>query len=98
MAALRIFATTRAGSTGRSLESAARRSSSASSRCSRTRRRATGRAFGRGAAEHGGAALRAVLLRAACAGVVVETGVFGARMELELVNDGPVTIVLARAG
>jgi D-aminoacyl-tRNA deacylase len=28
-------------------------------------------------------------------GVHVETGVFGARMELELVNDGPVTIVLA---
>ena len=27
-------------------------------------------------------------------GVRVETGVFGARMELELVNDGPVTIVL----
>ena len=27
-------------------------------------------------------------------GVVVETGVFGARMEVELVNDGPVTIVL----
>lgn len=27
-------------------------------------------------------------------GVAVETGVFGARMELELVNDGPVTIVL----
>ena len=27
-------------------------------------------------------------------GVQVETGVFGARMELELVNDGPVTIVL----
>jgi D-aminoacyl-tRNA deacylase len=26
-------------------------------------------------------------------GVHVETGVFGARMELELVNDGPVTIV-----
>ena len=26
-------------------------------------------------------------------GVPVETGVFGARMELELVNDGPVTIV-----
>jgi len=24
----------------------------------------------------------------------VETGVFGARMEVELVNDGPVTIVL----
>jgi D-aminoacyl-tRNA deacylase len=27
-------------------------------------------------------------------GVQVETGVFGARMEVELVNDGPVTIVL----
>ena len=27
-------------------------------------------------------------------GVGVETGVFGARMEVELVNDGPVTIVL----
>ncbi len=27
-------------------------------------------------------------------GVHVETGVFGARMEVELVNDGPVTIVL----
>jgi D-tyrosyl-tRNA(Tyr) deacylase len=27
-------------------------------------------------------------------GVAVDTGVFGAKMELELVNDGPVTIVL----
>jgi D-aminoacyl-tRNA deacylase len=27
-------------------------------------------------------------------GVRVRTGVFGARMEVELVNDGPVTIVL----
>jgi D-tyrosyl-tRNA(Tyr) deacylase len=27
-------------------------------------------------------------------GVMVETGAFGARMEVELVNDGPVTIVL----
>jgi D-tyrosyl-tRNA(Tyr) deacylase len=27
-------------------------------------------------------------------GLPVETGVFGAKMELELVNDGPVTIVL----
>jgi D-aminoacyl-tRNA deacylase len=27
-------------------------------------------------------------------GVVVERGVFGARMQVELVNDGPVTIVL----
>ena len=30
----------------------------------------------------------------AAEGVPVETGVFGARMALELVNDGPVTIVL----
>ena len=27
-------------------------------------------------------------------GIQTETGVFGARMELELVNDGPVTIIL----
>ena len=27
-------------------------------------------------------------------GVPVETGVFGATMQVELVNDGPVTIVL----
>ena len=27
-------------------------------------------------------------------GVPVETGVFGAKMELEIVNDGPVTVVL----
>ena|SRR5436190_4550952 len=27
-------------------------------------------------------------------GVAVETGVFGARMQVELVNDGPVTVVL----
>ena len=27
-------------------------------------------------------------------GVPVQTGVFGARMQLELVNDGPVTIVV----
>lgn len=30
----------------------------------------------------------------AALGVPVETGVFGARMQVELVNDGPVTIVL----
>jgi len=30
----------------------------------------------------------------AALGVTVERGVFGARMEVELVNDGPVTIVL----
>ena len=41
-----------------------------------------------------GAALRAVLRGTARAGVPVETGVFGARMQVELVNDGPVTIVL----
>ena len=28
------------------------------------------------------------------AGVLVQTGTFGARMQLELINDGPVTIVL----
>jgi D-aminoacyl-tRNA deacylase len=37
--------------------------------------------------EHFAAELRAL-------GMPVETGVFGARMEVELVNDGPVTIVL----
>lgn len=37
--------------------------------------------------EHFTAELRAL-------GVPVETGVFGARMEVELVNDGPVTILL----
>jgi D-tyrosyl-tRNA(Tyr) deacylase len=37
--------------------------------------------------EHFTAELRAL-------GVLVQTGVFGARMEVELVNDGPVTIVL----
>jgi D-tyrosyl-tRNA(Tyr) deacylase len=31
-------------------------------------------------------------------GVAVETGVFGARMEVELINDGPVTIVLEVSG
>ena len=41
-----------------------------------------------------GAAVRALLRGAAGAGVPVETGVFGARMEVSLVNDGPVTIVL----
>jgi D-tyrosyl-tRNA(Tyr) deacylase len=30
-------------------------------------------------------------------GVPVETGVFGARMEVELVNDGPVTLLLEAA-
>jgi D-tyrosyl-tRNA(Tyr) deacylase len=30
-------------------------------------------------------------------GVPVQTGVFGARMEVELVNDGPVTVILELA-
>ena len=41
-----------------------------------------------------GAALRALLRRARGEGVRVARGVFGARMEVALVNDGPVTIVL----
>jgi D-tyrosyl-tRNA(Tyr) deacylase len=44
--------------------------------------------------------LAALLYESFCAalrelGVAVETGVFGARMSVELANDGPVTIVLA---
>ena len=31
-------------------------------------------------------------------GVAVETGIFGARMAVELVNDGPVTIILDGKG
>jgi D-aminoacyl-tRNA deacylase len=37
-------------------------------------------------------------LRAAAGGVPVETGEFGAMMDVELVNDGPVTIWLERGG
>jgi hypothetical protein len=40
---------------------------------------------------------RAIILAALedpSGGVAVQTGVFGARMEVELVNEGPVTIVL----
>ena len=36
------------------------------------------------------------LLRTRAAGVPVESGVFGAMMEVELVNDGPVTLWLDR--
>ena len=36
------------------------------------------------------------LLREKGAGVAVETGEFGAMMEVELVNDGPVTLLLER--
>jgi D-tyrosyl-tRNA(Tyr) deacylase len=35
--------------------------------------------------------------RLAALGLPVETGVFGARMEVELVNDGPVTFMLEEA-
>jgi D-aminoacyl-tRNA deacylase len=38
--------------------------------------------------------VRAFAEALAALGVAVETGVFGARMEVELVNDGPVTILL----
>jgi len=34
----------------------------------------------------------------ASAGIPVETGVFGAMMQVELVNDGPVTIILDASG
>jgi D-tyrosyl-tRNA(Tyr) deacylase len=36
----------------------------------------------------------AFLAALAALGVRVESGVFGARMQVEIVNDGPVTIVL----
>ena len=60
-----------------------------------TRRRATGRLLARRAA----GARRHPLYEVFCAapeaeGVTVVRGVFGARMEVELLNDGPVTIVL----
>ena len=46
--------------------------------------------------EHARAALRAVRRAAARAGLTVETGEFGAMMDVELVNDGPVTLWLER--
>jgi D-tyrosyl-tRNA(Tyr) deacylase len=36
------------------------------------------------------------LLRERGGGMPVETGEFGARMEVELVNDGPVTLILEK--
>ena len=48
----------------------------------------------RRAARAGRAALRALLRGLREPGVEVATGRFGARMAVELVNDGPVTIVL----
>ena len=38
------------------------------------------------------------LLRERSGGIRVETGEFGAMMEVELVNDGPVTLILERQG
>ncbi len=35
-----------------------------------------------------------VVRRVRCAGVQVETGIFGAHMQVELLNDGPVTFIL----
>ena len=48
------------------------------------RRRASGRR----------AALRGFLTALQAEGVPVQMGVFGARMQVELINDGPVTILL----
>jgi D-tyrosyl-tRNA(Tyr) deacylase len=56
--------------------------------------RGTGRTSPRGAAAAARAALRELLRRARSEGSTCAAGVFGARMEVELVNDGPVTIVL----
>jgi D-aminoacyl-tRNA deacylase len=44
--------------------------------------------------EQGEAVYEAYVAGLRAAGVPVETGVFGARMEVDLVNDGPVTILL----
>ena len=50
--------------------------------------------LGGGAAGGGGAVYEAFCAALRELGVEVATGVFGARMAVELVNDGPVTIVL----
>jgi len=39
-----------------------------------------------------------VVKRLRCAGVQVETGLFGAHMQVELLNDGPVTFILDSRG
>ncbi len=44
--------------------------------------------------EHGEAVYEAYVEALRAEGVPVETGVFGAHMQVELVNDGPVTILL----
>ena len=57
-------------------------------------RKGTARLHGCGAAGSRRAALRTFCDALRELGVPVETGVFGASMEVSLVNDGPVTIVL----
>ena len=47
-----------------------------------------------GSAEHAEALYQYVCQKLAASGVRVETGVFGAHMEVSLVNDGPFTVIL----
>lgn len=49
------------------------------------------------APEDGDALYRAYMAAVEAEGVIVERGVFGAHMSVELVNDGPVTILLEDA-
>jgi D-tyrosyl-tRNA(Tyr) deacylase len=60
-----------------------------------TRQRGTRPDFSRAAPREQAEPLYEAFCEALAAfGIRVETGIFGARMQLELVNDGPVTIVL----
>ena len=95
VARLRSSRTTTAASTARCSTPAAPRSSSASSRCSRTRAKGNRPSFSAAARPEVAEPLYERFCEALRElGVPVETGVFGARMQVELVNDGPVTIVL----
>ncbi|MCS7240030.1 MAG: D-aminoacyl-tRNA deacylase [Candidatus Bipolaricaulota bacterium] len=61
----------------------------------------TGRrpSFDRAASAEMARALYERFVHALCAeGISVKTGVFGAHMEVGLVNDGPVTLILERSG
>ena len=62
--------------------------------CADTRRGNRPSFTGAAAPELGEAVYEAFVRALRAEGVPVETGVFGARMEVELVNDGPVTILL----
>ena len=44
--------------------------------------------------EHAGPLVESMVQRFEAAGIVTRTGVFGAMMEVDLVNDGPVTLIL----